>query len=88
MTVSTFLKQTATLVLWAIGIEAAAFYYDLFFHAKVSNPFWDQSYNWLPIIVGILVGAVAITLLRHIATGRRMMVYKLGGYTSDQRAVA
>lgn len=53
-----YLKRTFTLVLWFIGAQGAWFFYDLFFHADLSYPFWNEQYNWWPIVYGAVVGTM------------------------------
>ena len=60
MKVKQFLSGTFTLILWAVGIEGVAFFYDLFFHQQATNRFWDTTYNWYPLIGGVIAAGIGI----------------------------
>lgn len=42
MPILSFCKRTIFYVMWAIGLEGMAFFYDLFFHDRPSHAFWNE----------------------------------------------
>ena len=87
MKVKQFLSGTFTLILWAVGIEGVAFFYDLFFHQRATNRFWDTTYNWYPIIGGVIAAAMLLSALRVYIPMRRPKMYRLPEYAPAYQQV-
>lgn len=62
-TLNDFTRRTFSLMLWFVGLQGMYFFYDLLFHAKVSHPFWNEHYDWWPIVLGAIMGAMIASAL-------------------------
>jgi hypothetical protein len=78
MPISQFFTRTIQFLIVAIGIEGAAFFYDLFFHIRPTNPVWDANYNWWPVITATFVAALLVSAIRIVGESHQAsLIYRL-----------
>ncbi len=53
-----YFRRIFTLSFWYVGVQGVLFFYDLLFHSELSYPFWNESYNWAPVLGGALLGVM------------------------------
>lgn len=77
MPILSFCKRTIFYVMWVNGLEGMAFFYDLFFHDRPSHAFWNEQYNWLPVVATVVVASLALSVLHVVLERRRPLRYRL-----------
>ncbi len=80
-----FIRFTVLCLMWAVGVEAVAFFVDMF-DATFTNPVWDRHYNWLPLLTTAVAGSVVAAALRTFVVPRvrTARVYRSPAHTAAE----